>query len=331
MAHLQFDNFIFDSERFQLKCKGEVVSLRPKVLQLLGLLIANRDRVVSTAEIFSTIWGTTYARDHLLFQLVSELRKAPFKANYIRTLPNQGYQWNINTAIVSPKQFGTFKFAASVLLALASLGSSYFLTTSDSQQIRAMQMPAISAFSKGVVAMDSGESQQAVEWFKFALIENPDSVASSLFLAEALLQQNKSQESSQYLQQLLKKPNLDSYNKVTATDLLSRIRQKQGRFIDALKYAHESSQSGVVAQCSVDVLTERVDSLAAELGVSLAATEVAQSDMDSNQQTLSSNEAKSYEAQCEQLKLESKQTSSCSPDNELQWLAYRQSMQSKIS
>jgi len=332
MAHLQFDNFIFDSERFQLKCKGELVSLRPKVLQLLNLLINNRDRVVSKAEIFSTIWSTTYARDHLLFQLISELRKSPFKADFVRTLPNQGYQWNVHTVLVSPKRFGSFKFAASVLLGLTTLGSSYFLLeTNDSPEIYAMQMPALGAFSKGVIAMDSGESDQAVEWFKFALTENPDSVESSLFLAEALLQQNRSKESSEYLHRLLQNPNLDSYNKVTATNLLSRIRQKQGRFIDALKYAHQSNRSGVIAQCSVDVLSERVDSLSAELGVSLIETEPARSVLTNNEVALNENETENYQAQCEQLKLESKQTSSCSPENETQWLAYRRSMQFKIS
>lgn len=331
MAHLQFDNFIFDSQRFQLKCKGEPVSLRPKVLQLLGLLITNRDRVVSKSEIFATIWTTTYARDHQLFQLISELRKSPFKADFIRTLPNQGYQWNVQTAVVSRKRFGTFKFAASALLALASFGSSYYLTTNDSAEINAMQMPALSAFSKGVVAMDSGESDQAVEWFKFSLTENPESVESSLFLAEALLQQNKSQESSEYLLLLLQNPNLDSYNKVSATDLLGRIRKKQGRFIDALKYAHESSQSEVLAQCSVDVLTERVDSLSAELGVSLVESELAQSNLTNNEVAASVKETEHYQAQCEQLKLESKQTSYCSPKNEMHWLAYRKSISFKVS
>lgn len=316
MAFFKFDNFVFDSERFQLKCQGEPAALRPKALQLLSLLIVNRERVVPKSEIFSTIWGSAYARDHLLFQLISELRKPPFSADFVRTQPNQGYQWSVPTEMVSKTSLRPFKIAASLMFAVMCAVPPFYLSSNDFSAAKMVQMPALSAFSKGVVAMESGENSQAVEWFKFALNENPDSVESSLFLAEALLQQNKSQESSEYLQALLLKPNLGSYNKMTATDLLSRIHQKQGRLIDALRYAQESSKSNVIAQCSVDLVAERVGSLEDKLGVSLVASSVPQSEPISNKE-----ESEKYHDQCKKLKLESDQTSYCAPSNEINWMA----------
>lgn len=318
MAFLKFDNFVFDSERFQLKRQGQLVSLRPKVLQLLSLLIANRERVVPKNEIFSTIWGSAYARDHLLFQLISELRKPPFSADFVRTLPNQGYQWNVSTEIAPNTSSRPFKIAASIVFAMMCAVSPFYLSSNGSSENKAVKMPALSAFSKGVVAMESGESRQAVEWFTFALNENPDSVESRLFLAEALLQQNKSEESSEHLYALLLKPNLDSYNKISATDLLSRIRQKQGRLIDALRYAQESSKSDVVAQCTVEVVAGRVESLKDTLGVSLASSSVSQNEPISDKE-----ETQKHRDQCQKLKLESDQTSYCSPNGETDWIAYK--------
>lgn len=318
MALLKFDDFVFDSERFQLACHGEPLALRPKALKLLHLLIENRHRVVPKAEIFSSIWGSNYARDHLLFQLISELRKPPFNATYVRTLPNEGYQWNVSTANVSNNIPKPMRIAASLVLGITLVAGIYQQMTPENSSAKVSQLPALSAFSKGVVAMESGDNDEAVEWFKFALHENPDSIESSLFLAESLLLQNKPEESSKHIQILLQKNNLDAYNKMTATELLSRIRQKQGLFIDALRYAKESNDTNVVAQCSVDVVAQRVEFLEDKLGVLLAAPH---SKPVPNVDVKVSRSIK-YQHQCEQLKKESDKTSYCAPEFGVESFAY---------
>lgn len=317
MALYKFDEFVFDCERFQLSRHGNQLVLRPKALQLLSLLILSREKIVSKDEIFSTVWGSPYARDHQLFQLISELRKPPFKADFIRTQPNEGYQWNVTTKRLSSIVFRPRQIAASIMLGMVCISAAIYFSAQDSVVNRSVQMPALSAFSKGIVAMEAGQSDQAIEWFKFAVNENPDSVESSLFLAEILLQQDKTEESFERLQTLLQKPNLDAYNKMTATSLLSRIRQKQGRLLDALIYAKESSELGVVAQCSVDVVTEKIDYLEANFGVSLTASKTASKVLENakpSETIVETESLEKYDEKCKQLKLNSSETSYCEPD-----------------
>ena len=313
MALYKFDDFVFDSERFQLSRHGKQLALRPKALQLLSLLIQSREKIVSKDEIFSSVWGTPYARDHQLFQLISELRKPPFNTDYVRTQPNEGYQWNVTTKRLCNKASRPVQIAASIMLGMVCISGAFYFTAQDSTIKKTAQMPALNAFSKGIVAMEAGQSDQAIEWFRFALNENPDSVESSLFLAETLFQQDNTEESYERLQILLQKPNLDPYNKMTATSLLSRIRQKQGRLLDALIYAQESSKSGVVAQCSVDVVTRRIDNLVEDFGGALTASKMPKN-VEAVKRKAKAQSSEKYDEKCDQLKPSSSETSYCEPD-----------------
>jgi DNA-binding winged helix-turn-helix (wHTH) protein/predicted negative regulator of RcsB-dependent stress response len=315
MALYKFDDFVFDSERFKLMRRGKQLPLRPKALQLLNLLIQNREKIVSKQEILLSVWGSIHARDHQLFQLISELRKSPFKTDFVRTQPNEGYQWNVSTVRLSKKLSLPLKIAASIMLSIGCISGASYVMLQDSSKNSTVRMPALNAFSKGIVAMDAGQSDQAIEWFKFALNENPDSVESSLFLAETLFQQDNTEESFEQLQALLQKPNLDTYNKMTAKNLLSRIRQRQGRFLDALIYAQESSKSGVVAQCSVDVVTNRIDHLMGGYERTLTASKVLEKTEASKEGDKVPNLEK-YNEKCHQLKLDASETSYCEPDFE---------------
>jgi len=259
MSLFKFDQFVFDSTNHRLTKQGLAVPLRPKASQLLALLLENSDRIVSKSEIFLSIWHSEYARDHLLFQLISELRKAPFNSEFVRTIPNKGYQWNVKTKVIENKSW--LNIAASLFIATMCLTSLLLVSSGDKTALKLTQLPAHSAFSKGVIAMHTGNPKDAEQWFRFALNENPESIESSLFLAETLFHQNKMQESLSTLHRLLNTPNLAEYNMMTATDLLSRIHQRQGKFKDALRYAQQSNQTNVIAQCSVDAVENRIEFL----------------------------------------------------------------------
>lgn len=303
------------------------VDIRPKALRLLRLLIENRDRVVSKSEIFSFVWGNAYARDHLLFQLVSELRRAPFEAEYVRTQPNQGYQWNVSTALKPVnKTYKLTQVAASMVFALVFFAGSYFALEHKNPTTMSVLLPAHGAFSKGVVAMHEGDSLQAIKWFKFALKENPESIESSLFLAEALLHQNHFQQSSEQLHSLLADPDLNSYNRMTANDLLSQVHQRQGRFDTALKYALKSNQEFGAAQCSVETVEERVDALSDQMGFSHSPKQIATTRPDLGDQTVAS-EGDLYSDQCNQLRKELQDTSLCSPTSDQELFVYRRRAQ----
>lgn len=313
MPIFTFDDFVFDCETYKLTRSGKQIDLRPKALRLLRLLIENRERVVTKSEIFACVWGEGYARDHLLFQLVSELRKSPFEAHFVRTQPNQGYQWNLPTT--AEQRVTTRKsslVAASFFIWLVVACALYFGVTGNSSPMRFTQLAANSAFSKGILAMGAGEAEQAVNWFQFSLQENPNSVESSLFLAEALLHQKRYREASEYLHSLLLRPNLNSYHKASASDLLSKVYQRQGLLNTALKYALQSRNGKIVAQCSADIIDGRVKTLMEQMGVVAIDEPAASRGESANHQVADLSER--YQQQCSDLKREIEETSLCLPD-----------------
>lgn len=330
MPSFKFDNFVFDSTNYRLTHNRDAVPLRPKALQLLNLLLQNRERVVTKSEIFLAIWHSEYVRDHLLFQLISELRKAPFDPNFVRTVPNRGYQWNVATKIAKKKM--PVNIAASLLVGSATIASLLFWTAGDKPTMELTQLPAHSAFSKGVIAMHSGEHDHAERWFRFSLSENPESVESSLFLAETLFHQNKEEESLQTLRALLRQPNLASYNKMTATDLLSRIHQRQGRLRDALHFAQQSSQTNVIAQCSVDAVEGRIEMLERIIKKPAIPFELAQQSTPirnegSQPRPENASENSNIKTQpnidCEQLNIKTGDTSYCEPNIDTELFVYQ--------
>jgi DNA-binding winged helix-turn-helix (wHTH) protein len=51
-----FDDFTLDTGRFELARGGEVVRVEPQVVELLALLVAHCDRMVSKDEINDAVW-----------------------------------------------------------------------------------------------------------------------------------------------------------------------------------------------------------------------------------------------------------------------------------
>ena len=333
MAIVRFEDFEFDSKRYLLKYQGRTLQLRPKALQLLCMLIENRERVVTKSEILSSLWGSKYARDHLLFQLISELRHSPFNSDFIRTQPNLGYQWNVATVAAKPKaspiislKVSLAKSIAASLTIIVMCFSALQLTYRNEHKAVSLQLPAQNALIKGVIAMEKGNTQQAIEWFEFGLNENPNSAELSLFLAETLLQHNDIEESSNQLQSLLQKQNLGDYERMTAIDLLSKVRQRQGKLYDALNYAEASSSANIIAQCTVDALEQRVQTLAEQLAApklegknNSKLAEIAKPKMSSQTATVDNATTdkllEEYRIKCGQLTPTPKETSSCEPEN----------------
>lgn len=312
MPLFKFENFIFDSTKQNLSHKGTQVTIRPKALKLLSLLIQNRHRILSKAEIMSSVWGSDYARDHLLFQLIGELRKPPLNSEFIRTQPNEGYQWNVATKVLDTKRFVPHLIAASVVTGMVCLSIMAIpsLNKADLSPKQSLQLPAYNALSKGIVAMQNGKNDIAIKWFEFALLENPDSVESSIFLAETLLQQNRTAESAKHLQNVMQKEHISPYNRATAANMLSKISERQGNFVDALTYAQNSAKTKVLGQCSVDFVDKRIRQLEGEIAMSPILTAKQESDS-KDEVAMSTNYAK----QCNQLKSISVETTWCEPIN----------------
>lgn len=90
-----FDEFVLDTATRELSRGGRRLDLTPKAFDLLAMLIANRPRVVTKAELQERLWPDRFVVDKNLANLVSEIRDALGEASsaprFIRTANRVGY------------------------------------------------------------------------------------------------------------------------------------------------------------------------------------------------------------------------------------------------
>jgi Tol biopolymer transport system component len=75
-SRLLFGECEFDPGTCQLRRNGEVVSIEPKALDLLELLLERAPRVVDKTEIFAIVWKDVAVTDNVLTRLIAQLRRA---------------------------------------------------------------------------------------------------------------------------------------------------------------------------------------------------------------------------------------------------------------
>ena len=93
----RFGGFELDRIDRELRLRGEIVELHARPLQLLFLLVENRDRFVSKDEIFDTLWPDTAVAESSLYEAMREVRKAlgddASQQRWIRTLRGRGFRF----------------------------------------------------------------------------------------------------------------------------------------------------------------------------------------------------------------------------------------------
>jgi DNA-binding winged helix-turn-helix (wHTH) protein/tetratricopeptide (TPR) repeat protein len=93
----EFDHFHVDPRRRLLLERGIHLPLPPKALDLLLILIGNRDRVVSKEELMQALWPDTIVDESNLTQNVFLLRRTlgedAHEHRYIITIPGSGYRF----------------------------------------------------------------------------------------------------------------------------------------------------------------------------------------------------------------------------------------------
>jgi DNA-binding winged helix-turn-helix (wHTH) protein len=90
-------DFTLDEDTRQLLANGDDVHLSPKAFDLLAVLVANRDRAVSKAELQQRLWPSTFVEETNLASLVAEIRRAlsdsAANPRYIGTVYSFGYRF----------------------------------------------------------------------------------------------------------------------------------------------------------------------------------------------------------------------------------------------
>ncbi len=93
----QFDNYTLDTDRFEL-CRNDIpLASEPQVIELLALLIENRERMVSKEEINEKVWRGRVVSDAALSSRIKMARKLleddGRTQRYIRTVHKKGFRF----------------------------------------------------------------------------------------------------------------------------------------------------------------------------------------------------------------------------------------------
>lgn len=93
----RFGPFTLDTERRRLFRLGEAITVPPKALDVLHLLLDNRGRTVDKGDLMSRVWPDAVVEEANLTQSVFVLRRAlgdePSDPRYISTVARRGYRF----------------------------------------------------------------------------------------------------------------------------------------------------------------------------------------------------------------------------------------------
>lgn len=92
----RFGSFELDEDTGELRQDGAPVAVQPKPLELLRILLRERDRIVTNDELFEALWPDTVVTPGSLTRAVSLARRAigdTHKGSLIRSHPRRGYRY----------------------------------------------------------------------------------------------------------------------------------------------------------------------------------------------------------------------------------------------
>lgn len=92
----QFGPYRLDTVGRSLECRGEVIALPPKAVDVLAELVKRPGEVVAKKELMEIVWPETFVEEANLNQMVFLLRRALETNNggeYISTVPRRGYRF----------------------------------------------------------------------------------------------------------------------------------------------------------------------------------------------------------------------------------------------
>ena len=93
----EFGPFRVDTRERQLTRNGEVVPLRPKVFDILLMLVQNSGHILTKDEVMNRVWSDTAVEEGNISRTISTLRNAlgerPHEHRYIETIPWRGYRF----------------------------------------------------------------------------------------------------------------------------------------------------------------------------------------------------------------------------------------------
>lgn len=106
----EFGPFRVDTRERQLIRNGEVVPLRPKVFDILLMLVQNSGHILTKDDVMNRVWTGTAVEEGNISRTISTLRNAlgerPHEHRYIETIPWRGYRFVANVKEIRTEDFG---------------------------------------------------------------------------------------------------------------------------------------------------------------------------------------------------------------------------------
>src|SRR5215472_12385577 len=95
----EFGSFRLDPANRQLLDEGRAVSLTPKALEILVVLVQNGNRLTTKEELMRRVWPDSFVEEANLTVNISALRKLLGETvdgeQYIQTVPKSGYRFSV--------------------------------------------------------------------------------------------------------------------------------------------------------------------------------------------------------------------------------------------
>src|SRR5579864_4025049 len=106
-----FPPFHLDQAEGVLLRDGKAVSLTPKALGVLLVLVEHNGHIVDKKDLLKQVWPDAFVEEGNLTFNISVLRKTlgktPSGADYIETVPKRGYRFTAPVEVLGPKQSST--------------------------------------------------------------------------------------------------------------------------------------------------------------------------------------------------------------------------------
>src|SRR5262249_58127665 len=104
----EFGPYTLNGRERVLLRDGKPVSLAPKALDTLMVLLRNSGHLVEKEQLMSEVWPATYVEEANLTQNISILRKVLSgggkSSSYIETVPRRGYRFTVPVRKISEPQ-----------------------------------------------------------------------------------------------------------------------------------------------------------------------------------------------------------------------------------
>jgi DNA-binding winged helix-turn-helix (wHTH) protein len=71
-----FGEYALDTQRYELRCAGELLKIEPQVFNVLAYLMQHRDRTVTRQELLEQLWPEQFISDAVLSYRMMTARKA---------------------------------------------------------------------------------------------------------------------------------------------------------------------------------------------------------------------------------------------------------------